>query len=221
MGRNSGGGAGPGAAGDPAGAKYAVLARLAREGVAGGTGAARRALRLLLLLVERHHWAADRLAIGREEIARLWAADPRTVRRELAAMKAAGWLRVREAGVRGRVTVYGLGAALRGEALREPAAPAGTPDRLGADGEGAAGAWARAFRLIEAEDAAMARSWAALLEPREEPGGGLLLEAPGRFQARWIATHLSGRIGAALAEAAPGLPGFRIAPAGQPASGGR
>ncbi|MEL6235320.1 MAG: hypothetical protein AAFR46_13015, partial [Pseudomonadota bacterium] len=89
--------------------RHDLLAALALHGLAAGASGQRLALRLILLLTARYNWQTDRLAIGRDEIARLWQVDPRTVRREMARLRKLGWLEIRRAAARGRVAVYGLG----------------------------------------------------------------------------------------------------------------
>ncbi|MEM9197593.1 MAG: hypothetical protein AAGD12_07040 [Pseudomonadota bacterium] len=89
--------------------RHDLLAALALHGLAAGVSGHRLTLRLILLLTARYNWQTDRLAIGRDEIARLWQVDPRTVRREMARLRKLGWLEIRRAAARGRVAVYGLG----------------------------------------------------------------------------------------------------------------
>lgn len=124
-----------GAAGGPvARRRHDILAGLAAHALAAPASGQRRALRLIALLTARYNWQADRLAIGREEIARLWAVDPRTVRREMGRLRADGWLEIRRPAARGRVAVYGLGLP----ALMRDLAPALV--RLGPDFVARAGA---------------------------------------------------------------------------------
>lgn len=91
--------------------RHDVLAALSLYALCQTTGVSRRILRLILLLTARYNWQSDRLAIGRDEIARLWTVDPRTVRREMAHLRGMGWIEIRRSAARGRVTLYGLGHA--------------------------------------------------------------------------------------------------------------
>ena len=62
----------------------------------------------MTLVTARYNWGRDELAVGQREIARLWLVDERTVKREMAKLRAMGWLTVRRQGARGRVTEYSL-----------------------------------------------------------------------------------------------------------------
>lgn len=84
-------------------------------------------LRLMVLITTRYNWQNNELSIGRAEIARLWSVEERTVKREMAKLRSAGWLEVKRAGVKGRVTVYALNMA----ALMAQTAPEW--DTIGAD----------------------------------------------------------------------------------------
>lgn len=89
--------------------RHDILAALSLYALQQPASDQRRMLRLILLLTARYNWRSDRLAMGRNEIARLWGVDPRTVRRDMARLRQRGWLVIRQAAARGRVTVYGLG----------------------------------------------------------------------------------------------------------------
>lgn len=88
--------------------KYDVLTALGLIGL-GAEGVMQRSMmRLITLVTARYNWRVGEVSIGRNDLARLWAVDERTVKRELARLKAAGFLSVRKPGVRGRVTTYAL-----------------------------------------------------------------------------------------------------------------
>ncbi|RMF36110.1 MAG: hypothetical protein D6754_12025 [Alphaproteobacteria bacterium] len=88
--------------------RHDIIAALGAHALAGPAARQRLVLRLITLMAARFNWVSGTVSIGRAELARLWAVDPRSVRRELARLRAAGWLAVRRKGVRGRVTLYAL-----------------------------------------------------------------------------------------------------------------
>lgn len=206
--------------------KYDLLTVLGSYALSQDKGLQRQTLRLICLITARYNWQHDQLSVGQAEIARLWSVDPRTVKREMAAFRARGWLVERRAAARGRVTLYGLGIARILEDTRHIWERIG-PDlveRLGAPApaedapaeakvipfpqaplprEGSL--WAEVARRLQAEDAAIFRAWFARLEEREGQGDEMVLEAPSAFLASYIRTHLMGRLQAALAACAPGV----------------
>jgi hypothetical protein len=107
--------------------KYDVLTALATAGLSGSSGEATSALRLIAVITARYDWSRDSVAIGQEELARLWGTSLRTAKRETKRLTTTGVLVCLAPGVRGRVGVYRLDpAALR--RLTERAWP-----RVGAD----------------------------------------------------------------------------------------
>jgi hypothetical protein len=222
---------------DAATKKYDILTALGAHACQSDPGLQRLTLRLITLVTARYNWRSEELSVGRRDIARLWGVDERTVKRDFARLKAMGWVVVRKAGVRGRVTAYGLDldAVLR---ATEPAWAAVGPDfvaRMQAlTGQGAAppaetpqgnvvpfrsraaelpagdGPWPRACALLLAEDAAVFQTWFAGLQVAESSDERLDLLAPSRFHARYVETHLAPRLWAALARVAPGLRALRI-----------
>lgn len=126
--------AGPGARplrGHGAGSrKYDVLTALAAAGLSGSSSQATSALRLIAVITARYDWGRDSVAIGQEELARLWGTSLRTAKRETKRLTASGILVCLAPGVRGRVGVYRLDpAALR--RLTERAWPQVGPDFAG------------------------------------------------------------------------------------------
>lgn len=88
--------------------KYDILSALGVTALAADKHRQRLMLRLMVLITTRYNWQNNELSIGRAEMARLWSVEERTVKREIAKMRAAGWIEVKRAGVKGRVTVYAL-----------------------------------------------------------------------------------------------------------------
>lgn len=86
--------------------KYDLLTAMGAYALAEGKGPQRLVLRLMTLVTARYNWVRNELTVGQREIARLWSVDERTVKREMAKLRAMGWLVVKRQGARGRVTEY-------------------------------------------------------------------------------------------------------------------
>jgi hypothetical protein len=198
--------------------KYDLLTALGAHGLSLGKHDQRRILRLMTLITARYNWARDELAVGQREIARLWSVDERTVKREMAQLRGAGWLVVKRQGARGRVTEYALGLEriltdtryqwplvgvdfeLRMASpdlpvekvvampLRAGAVPAPIPD--GSE-------WSIAQTVLHSEDSSTFAAWLRALTREGRAGGSLTLRAPSRFHAAYVQTHLGRRILAA------------------------
>ena len=198
--------------------KYDLLTALGAYALARSKHDQRLVLRLITLVTARYNWAREELAIGQREIARLWSVDERTVKREMAKLRALGWLSVRRQGARGRVTEYRLeiNAVLRAtEASWDAVGPdyalrmgcgAGETDRvvpLPVNGDvpapdvSAGTEWALAQALLHGQDAGTYGAWLRALERCERAGGRLTLRAPSRFHAAYVQTHLAGAVLAA------------------------
>ena len=74
--------------------KYDILTALSAFALRGSKHEQRRVLRFMLLITARYNWRRDRLSVGQREIAMMWSCDERTVKREMARLKALGWLKV-------------------------------------------------------------------------------------------------------------------------------
>ncbi|MBB1492333.1 hypothetical protein H5395_12455 [Paracoccus sp. MC1854] len=213
--------------------KYDLLTALAAHALAGDQHRQRMVLRLMALITARYNWQRDELAVGQAEIARLWAVDERTVKRDMARLRSLGWITVKRQGARGRVSVLGLGldrilldtrpewanvgpdlvARLGG--APEPAEPGDSPTvvpfRRAGGGEGAAGAvWAAARALLSTEDRGAYEAWFAPLADAGVEDGQLLLLAPSRFHASYVQAHLQQRLVTAARRCDPSLAGVRL-----------
>ncbi|WP_390258434.1 hypothetical protein [Halodurantibacterium flavum] len=91
--------------------KYDLITALGVHGCHGDKHRQRLALRLITLIVARYNWQGDEIAVGQREMAALWGVDERTVKREVARLRAMGWLVQKRAAQRGRVAVHGLDLA--------------------------------------------------------------------------------------------------------------
>ena len=91
--------------------KYDLITALGVHACRGDKHFQRLVLRFITAIVARYNWQADELSIGQRELAALWSVDERTVKRELAKLRALGWLVQKRAAVRGRVAIHGLDIA--------------------------------------------------------------------------------------------------------------
>jgi len=200
------------ATGPNAGAiKYDLLTALGVHGCAQGKAAERLVLRFITLIVARYNWTTDCLAIGQREIAAMWAIDERSVKREMAKLRALGWLEVRRPAARGRVAEYGLGRAAILSATRSDwvrvgpdfdsrlcgpeAAPEPTANIIAFPAPLAGqGVWAGVQAALHRQDPHIFKSWFAALTAGEPSEGVLQLTAPSRFHAAYLTTNHADRI---------------------------
>ncbi|MBE1281767.1 MAG: hypothetical protein GJ676_00500 [Rhodobacteraceae bacterium] len=211
--------------------KYDILSALGVHALAGDKHRQRLVLRLITLITTRYNWRSNELSMGREEIARLWSVNERTVKRDMAKLRSLGWLTVKKAGVRGRVTVYELdlkqilmdtrdGWSLIGpdfqarieepkesepisnvvpfQAVPAPALPEGDDP------------WSQVQHALQGRDPELWSSWYRHLNEADRAGGEVLLTAPSRFMADYIASHLAARITAVYAQIDPSIRSLRI-----------
>lgn len=199
--------------------KYDLLTALGVHACRGDKHFQRLVLRFITLIVARYNWQTDEITVGQREIGAMWAVDERTVKRELAKLRALGWLIQKRAAVRGRVAVHGLDLAAIlaatapdweavgpdfAERMRGPDAPAPQPTNVVsfpsavpppvADGS----LWSRAQARLMAEDPALYAAWFRQLAETGLSGGLLELAAPTRFHATFVTTHHLPRLLAAL-----------------------
>ena len=199
--------------------KYDLLTALGVYALSQDKSLQRRVLRLMTLITARYNWQRDELSVGQREIARMWFVDERTVKREMAQLRAMGWLVVRRQGARGRVTEYSLDFS-QIEADTQPVwGEVGTdfqhrmqglpevdqqvvplplrgsdvpPPDLSQGTE-----WVLAQSVLHREDPALYGAWFRALTRTGRAGGRLLLKAPSRVHAAYVQTHLTARVLAA------------------------
>ena len=176
----------------------------------------RVALRFITLVTARYNWQRDLLCIGQKEIASLWHCNERTVKRDMAKLRAMGWITVRSHGKRGQVARYGVDFEAISQTTRAtwgnvgedfllrmekpesgnvvPLSPktAVPPPQVSSQDE-----WSVAAALLYQEDPATFGAWLAALEKRSRAGGVITLVAPSRFHAGYVETHLKARMLAA------------------------
>ncbi|WP_375175141.1 DnaA N-terminal domain-containing protein [Pseudooceanicola sp.] len=212
--------------------KYDILTALLVTAARGNAEEARLAMRLSLLVTARFNWRQESFAVGQKEMARMWGVTDRTAKREMAAMRARGWIAVAVPAARGRVAQYRIrfDAVLRDtiphwEAVGPDfvARMSGSPEpqTLPADnvvplrprpaGQGGeVPAWDRAAERLSAEDPSVWGAWFAGLVPMEGENGLLTLVAPSRFVADYIRTHHMTRLTTAVILADPAYRGVEV-----------
>lgn len=209
--------------------KYDILSALMAFALGQDKHVQRQVLRAMALITTRYNWKRDELSMGQDEIARLWSVDTRTVKREMAKLRAQGWLVLRRQGARGRVSIYGIDLAKMMEDTR-PAWP-----RIGADfvarveGQPQAPAagnvvplrtapapvqdgtlWAQVQAVLHEQDVARFAAWFGQLQEAGFENGCLILMAPSRFHANYIETHLLGSLEAVARHVDPSIRGVRV-----------
>lgn len=200
--------------------KYDILSAMMAHALAGDPQDQRLVLRLMALITTRYNWQGDELTIGQREIARLWCVDERTVKRDMARLRALGWITVKRQGARGRVSVLGLDlerilldtrpawpnigsdyvARMGGTTEVTPPDSTVVPFRRPEIGP-AEGVWGAARAHLAAEDRALFDAWFAGLADGGTEGGCLVLVAPSRFHAAYLRTHLLERLRTAVRRA--------------------
>lgn len=202
--------------------KYDILTALGCFALGAAPGLQRLVLRFLTLVTARYNWREGVLHVGQREIARLWSVDERTVKREMAKLRALGWITVESPARRGRVASYALDLAairaatraawprvgpdfderMRGEA-RSPTGATVVPfprpaDAAETDGdarpETASGGWADVRTLLQAEEPAIYVAWFEALRCGDGAGEGVTLVAPSSFHASYVRTHHADRL---------------------------
>ena len=196
--------------------KYDLLTAMGVHALSQEKAVQRRILRLMTLITARYNWQRDELAVGQREIARMWFVDERTVKREMAHLRAMGWLVVRRQGARGHVTEYRLDIS-QIEADTRPVwadigpdfaqRMVGLPEQddrvvpmplrgaeVPAPDLSSGTEWALAQAMLHRADAALYGAWLRALTRTGRAGGRLMLKAPSRFHAAYVQTHLTGRI---------------------------
>ncbi len=216
--------------------KYDILSALGVHALSGDKHRQRLVLRMMALITTRYNWQRNELSIGRAEMARLWSVDERTVKREIARLRGVGWMRVKRAPARGRVTVYELdlkqilldtravwpvigpdfeARMTTGETAQRPAGDNVVPLRRGAATvpapEKTGDIWGQVRASLHGRDPELYSAWFRHLDESERAGGVAHLTAPSRFLADYIATHFAGRLLAAYSRFDPAIREVRVA----------
>lgn len=208
--------------------KYDVLTAVGAYALARDKHDQRLILRFMTLIVARYNWARDHLSVGQDEIARLWSVDPRTVKRDMARLRAMGWLVLKQQGARGRVARYGLDldairratcadwgrvgpdfdARMSGGDAPANVVPLRPADAAPPSVDGTA--WSVVRATLHQEDPAVSAAWFQGLTQDSLTDGRLTLRAPSRFHAGYVATHFTPRLLRACQDIAPEIDEIRV-----------
>lgn len=208
---------------DAATKKYDILSAMMAYALARDKHTQRLVLRVMALITTRYNWQRDELSMGQKEMAKLWSVDERTVKREIAKLKSTGWLSVKRAGARGRVTLYGfnldlilketetewqkigpdfvrrLSDIIRITAQNVPETnivPFNGPNLQPPKPDGSI--WAQAALIVYEDDPTCYGAWLQQLQQADRNETCLTLIAPTKFHANYVQTHLSDMILRAL-----------------------
>ena len=217
--------------------KYDVLTALLAYGLAGQGAEARLAPRLAVLITARYNWQSGSMCVGQREIARLWSVTDRTVKRDMAEMRARGWLVIKRPAARGRITEYGIDLdrlldetrpvwsavgpdfAARMAPREAEAFEAGqgnvVPFARGAVPLADGTLWSEVAAGLRDEAPALWSAWLSKLVEARREGGRVVLAAPSDFVAAYVATHLAGRLLAAFSARDGSVREVRVVAAGQ------
>lgn len=195
--------------------KYDVLTAINVAGLHGSPTEQTSLMRLSLLITARYNWRIEEVSVGHAELARLWAVNERTVKREMKRLMSMGVLICLRPGVRGRVGAYRLNYRRIYEFSRScwaavgpdfedrmkevagertvvkvdfQAAPTSTPRAPASE---SAGTWGAVRRRLKAEEPALFESWFAKLVQDGAGTHWITLRAPNGFVSRYIETHFS------------------------------
>lgn len=208
--------------------KYDILTALLVTSTCGDPVIARLSLRLSLLVTARFNWRRGTFNVGQTEMARMWGVTERTSKREIAQMRALGWVTIAVPAARGRVAQYRLelpkimsdtrpfwdavgpdfaarmtGTEPPSELPQSNVVPLHTATAP-LPAEDATG-WHLAAEQLRAQDPALYAAWFAPLVPTDLEAGVLILTAPNKFQADYVRRHHSHRILAAASTANRGV----------------
>lgn len=209
--------------------KYDILSALTAHALASDAQRQRLVLRLIMLITARYNWQRDELVTGQREIARMWCVDERTVKRDMARLRALGWVIVKRQGARGRVSVLGFDLdrimldtrpfwpnigddfvqRMSGPDVPSAAGNVVPFRRLDMPHQGD-GLWHRVCEQLQTEDAAIFDAWFRPMIETGQGDGVLSLTAPSRFHATYLRTHLLSRLQSAVRRAEPGMVAVRI-----------
>lgn len=196
--------------------KYDILSALTVHALSGDKHRQRSILRIIALITTRYNWRSNELSIGREEIARLWTVNERTVKREMSKFRALGWVTVKRPAARGRVAVYEIdlkqimidtqeiwqiiGSDFHARMTDKPEpetniVPFTIKAAVSEVEEG--NVWSRVQSILHERDPELWASWFQHLSEAERAGGSVTLVAPSRFMADYISQKWNQRLLAA------------------------
>ena len=205
--------------------KYDLLTALSVIGLRGSATERTSMLRLIALVTARYNWRTDELTVGQKEMAKLWAIDQRSGKREIKRLTTPGYLLQLRPGQRGRVAAYRLNQPLIGRLSAaswldvgpdfearmgtrvEQDEPKNTVVRVDFPSQGKRDTdtpWGRVLERLEVSDPGLFRNWYANLAIEDVKDGTLRVRAPSAFVAQYVDTHHLGPLrGAAELEFGP------------------
>lgn len=207
--------------------KYDLLTALTVTGLHGTPTEQTSLMRLCALITARYNWRIEEVSVGHAELARLWAVNDRTVKREMKRLMQMGVLTCIRPGVRGRVGAYRLNYRRIYEMSRphwimvgpdfedrmievsgertvvrvdfQQPKPA-VPHLVSDTGQGT---WGAVRRRLQSEHPALFESWFAKLVQADLGPDTLTLRAPNGFVSRYIETHFAQMLANAVAAEMP------------------
>lgn len=199
--------------------KYDLLTALMTAGLHGTPTEQTSLTRLCVLITARYNWRVEEVRIGHTELARLWAVNERTVKREMKRLMQMGVLTCVRPGVRGRVGAYRLNYSVI-YAMSRPvweAVGADFEDRMQEVSGGKTvvkvdfqtapqkppahisnGTWAAAQRRLKATHPGIFDNWFAKLVQERVNERTVTLRAPNSFVSRYIETHFADHLAEAV-----------------------
>ncbi len=212
--------------------KYDILTALLVLAQADSGVDGRLAGRLALLITARFSWRTETFRVGVRELGQLWSVTERTAKRELAQMRAHGWVSVQRTATRGRVAEHRIHLDQVLEATKscwvavgpdfvermgqggKASDPARTvvpfPGQLGPSPATDGSLWSAVSHMLHAGDAALYSAWFAKLHEVSCEDGCLTLAAPSPFVRSYIETHLRVRLLSAVTAVDGGLREVRL-----------
>ncbi|WP_050604412.1 DnaA N-terminal domain-containing protein [Ruegeria sp. 6PALISEP08] len=209
--------------------KYDILSALTVHALSGDKHRQRSILRIIALITTRYNWRSNELSIGREEIARLWTVNERTVKREMSKFRALGWIAVKRPAARGRVAVYEIdlkqimidtqdiwpviGSDFLARMSDEPEPETNIVPFTAKPGPSVsdeADAWTQVQSILHGRDPELWASWFQHLSETDRAGGSVTLMAPSRFMADYISQKWSQRLLAAYSRVDPSIRTVRV-----------
>lgn len=196
--------------------KYDLLSALLAVAAGGEPLPSRLALRISLIITARYNWRRGLFGVAQTELARMWGVSERTAKREMAEMRARGWIILHSPSARGRVAQYRIDfdqilietrpfwAAIgpdfveRMSAQPEQNQPADnvvpfqpkTTDNPAQSGS----CWPKIAERLQAENPSQFAAWFSGLHEIEANDECLTLIAPSKFIAGYVSTHLLGAL---------------------------
>ncbi|WP_134679124.1 DnaA N-terminal domain-containing protein [Paracoccus ravus] len=198
--------------------KYDLLTALAVAGLNGTAGFQTSMLRLIALVTARYNWKSDEVTVGQRDLARLWAVDERTVKREVKRLTEMRILLQLRPGVRGRVAAYRLnkpeihrisadywemiGPDFSVRMVQQETKPQHEGEKIvrvdfrhrSGEADPLSRQWQRTLERLAQSDPGLHQNWFGLLAFEAFEDGLLRLGAPSAFVAQYVRTHHQRRL---------------------------